>query len=191
MFSKRFFVDGWYNPNPACDIDEVLELSERVQKARKPWEQIIEATEAVRLSQIARKIAESLDGHNKVITSKAAADRFLRFREILERLLSLKNNPFRMPENVRYYLPYDGAVVYLVTEEGIIRRIFNIYDNDLTNILALGRTIFMTKEEAIAAFEKMKRNKDGSIKEIDKFKTYRMAVQCSYAQYECAEECDE
>jgi hypothetical protein len=93
-------------------------------------------------------------GGGEVVSSWRANQEFLMCGKIFDVLC--KHEFEIKPEYARYWLPYDGAPVYRIAggegERPFVERCeFNLFAPTFTNVLALGRLIFLTKEEAEAA----------------------------------------
>lgn len=146
-------LDGWYKLS-SISRDERESYTRKIKASSQS---VRSATEVERKSRLAAKLARAIldEFLPEPAFESVRANLYPMFRMKIEKLLH-KHQIDIIPDGARYWLPHEGETVYILRERDdgstfVDEVSFNIFDLELQNFLALGRVIFMTWEEAMAA----------------------------------------
>lgn len=160
--NRKRLVDGWYTtpPTPEETEEDRIENIRKNKESNKPVDDAVGSAMmwklASKLTDLAMAEAFGYSRSDKVVSSVEQAQKFALCGKIFDVMCEHK---FEIrPSYARYWLPYNGAPVYRIAggdgERLFVERCeFNLFDQTFTNVLALGRMIFLDKGEAYAALD--------------------------------------
>jgi hypothetical protein len=147
------FLDGWYKLS-STNRNERENYTRKIKASRQL---VMSVTATERRSQLAAKLTNAILSEclPEPAFENVVENLYPMLRMIIQKLLD-KHKIDVIPEGARYWLPHEGETVYILRERDdgttfVDEVLFNIFDLELQNFLALGNVIFMTREEAMAA----------------------------------------
>jgi hypothetical protein len=147
------FLDGWYKLS-SVGRDEQIKYTKKIKLAGQSTRSAAAVERRSRLAAELTKVILNEFLPEQTFES-ARVNLYPLLRMSITKLLE-KHQLDVIPEGARYWLPHEGETVYIIRERDdgsifIDEVPFNMFDCELGNFLALGRVLFLTHEEAVAA----------------------------------------